>query len=126
MLVYHVEMFIVGDLFGYDINGVGNKVAHLIFDKTTETFTRLPDVFMEIPNGYTRAGHLQVNWKEGLISVEVSYRISDSAGDHIGIFIKKFNDLAKLYKYNAYKNSKGYYSKDTITGQMKELSLEWV
>ena len=115
-----VEMFIVGDLFGYYANGVGNKVAHLIFDKTTETFTRLPDVFMEIPDGYTRAGHLQVNWKEGLISVEVSYRISNSDGDHFGIFIKKFNDLANIYKYNAYKNSKGYYYKDTITGFVKE------
>lgn len=116
----HVEMFIVGDLFGYDTNGVGNKVAHLIFDKATETFTRLPDVFMEIPDEYTHAGHLQVNWKEGLISVEVSYRISDSGGDHFGIFIKKFDDFSKIYKYNAYKNSKRYYYKDTITGFVKQ------
>ena len=34
----HVEMYIVQYLFGYDQStGVGNKVAHLIFDKATET-----------------------------------------------------------------------------------------
>lgn len=113
----HVEMFIVGDLFGYD---AGNKVAHLIFDKATETFTRLPDVFIEIPDTFTRAGHLQVNWKEGLISVEVSYRISDRGGDHFGIFIKKLDKPFDIYKYNAYTNSKDNYYKDTITGFVKE------
>jgi len=113
----YVESFVVGNYFGYDtVTGVGNKVAHLIFDKATETVKRLPDVFIDIPDTYKYAGNLQVNWDAGLISVCVGYRISLSGGDHTAIFVKKLDDLSKIYQFFAYPNETKNYLTEALTG----------
>lgn len=110
-----VESFVTSSDFGYDRQaGVGNKVAHFIFTKATETVERLPDVFPEIPDSYTNCGSLQVNWAAGLIGVTVKYKVGNT--DYCRLYVKSLNDLAGIYKYYAYPNDRCYYYKESITG----------
>ena len=111
-----VESFLVGAVFGYDSSGTGNKVAHFMFDKATETVERLPDVFLDIPDTYTRCEDLQVNWDLGLIGVTVSYVNSPDTTHHCALYVKKLDDMAGIYKYYAFPNQNQYYLNNSLTG----------
>ncbi len=111
-----VESFLVGGAFGYDSQGNGNKVAHFIFNKATDTVTRLPDVFLDIPDTYTECADLQVNWDLGLIAVTVAYFNSPDTTHHCAIYVKKLESMAGYYKYYAYPNKKQYYLNNSLTG----------
>lgn len=111
-----VESFMCGKTFGYDPNtGKGNKIAHFIFDKATNTVKRLPDVFLEVSDTYTFCNGFQVNWELGLIAVSVGYATS-SSNQTFTLFVKKFNNLAQMYEYQALTTDGKNYTPDSLTG----------
>lgn len=112
----YVEMFVSGLYWGYNESGGGNKVGHYRFYKATDTLEKLPDVFMDI-DGYNYAGPLSVNWELGLISIGLTnYQSSTAKYD---LYVKKFDEISKVYPYYAYENLKDYYYSDSITGFVK-------
>lgn len=114
-----VESFMCGKTFGYDSNtGKGNKIAHFLFNKSTNTVTRLPDVFLDIPDTYTFCGGFQVNWDLNLIAVTVGY--GNSSTQTFSIYVKKLNSLAQMYKYVAYSTDESNYTRSALTGFVTE------
>ena len=115
-----VESFVYCTKFGYDSSGNGNKVAHFMFNKSTETVERLPDVFTDVPDTFTDCGGIQVNWDLGLIAVKVHYRDTSNAVDRCAIYVKKLDGMAGYYKYYAFPNQRQYYISNALTGFVTE------
>jgi hypothetical protein len=118
-----VEIYLTTNEFGYDTYGNGNKVAHFKFDKATDTLTRLADVFYDVDTStidYNAVNCVQVNWNLGMISMNVMNFSGLSATKRYAIFVKKFDNLAGVYKYFAFTTEKGnYYPDQSITGFVK-------
>lgn len=119
----YVEIYLTTNEFGYDTYGNGNKVAHFKFDKATDTLTRLADVFYDVDTStidYNAVNCVQVNWNLGMISMNVMNFSGSSATKRYAIFVKKFDNLAGVYKYFAFTPEKGnYYPDQSITGFVK-------
>ena len=116
-----------------EINSSTNKgsyVAHFIFDKKTETMTRLPDIFSyeELApycgtsiTGLWRISSAQVNWDLGLISIIVEDFTNANSNRTFNCFIKNKKDLSKIYLYYSYENTKANYEAEKdVTGFVKE------
>lgn len=117
----YVDIYMATAEFGYNPDGNGNKIAHFKFTKATEIMERLDDIFTEIDLSdfnYQYVTSFQVNWTLGIISVTLTNRGESSR--RLGLFVKKFDDMAGIYKYFAVENVKGnYYADKSITGFVK-------
>lgn len=105
-----------------------NYVAHLVFDKTTETLTRLPDIFTaeEIADAGTnmnRYGSMQTNWDLNLVGLMVQ---TDAASGqrYYNCLLKHISDSRRIYQYNAYTTDKSNYYPDALTGFVKAVEVK--
>lgn len=118
----YVDIIMATSEFGYNSDNQGNKLAHFIFTKATETLERLPDIFKDVDQSvtnYTRVCTYQVNWDYGFVSISLAPQ--EVNPKRLGVFVKKINDFAGVYKYYAVENVKeNYLPSKTITGFVKE------
>jgi len=116
----YVEIFMTYTAPGYNYEGLGNCVAHLILDKSTDKIRRLPDVFRkEELASVANPVSLQVNWDLGI----VSYCGIGTGSNELVMVNKKFDFWAPVAApYYAYPVKPWFFVDGTITGFVSSVS----
>ena len=111
----YVEMYVYSSHFSASMQ----RLAHFIFDKSTEVLDRLADVFLDI-SGEWEVISANVNWDEGLACIDLVSSYSSGNPKTVMHCVKKLDNMAGVYKYFAVDNTKGnYMPTESITGFVK-------